>query len=291
MVTEPGRDSPSDWRRLAISDGEFRQLRDFITAHTGIALSDHKRALICARLARRLRQWGLKSYGEYYTLLTTADPEGAELRQMINAITTNKTDFFRESHHFRFLSEQFFPEMRAARRRHVRIWSAGTSSGEEAYSLAITAYESCLTPADTDIRILATDIDTEMLERAAHGVYPEEQLASVSPALLARHFLKGTGANEGLMRVKPHLQSCIRFHRFNLIEKSWPMRDPFDAIFCRNVLIYFDKALQRELLARFAAFLRPGGYLMLGHAEAIHGFDGLFRIAGHSIYRLRGEAP
>lgn len=275
--------------RLAISDQEFHKLRDFIHAHTGIALADHKRTLVCARLAKRLRHWKFASYAEYYELLTRADPERRELMEMINAITTNKTDFFRESHHFQLLSEQVFPALRALHQRRVRLWCAGTASGEEAYTLAMTVCESFPVLTEWDIKILATDIDTNVLERAAHGVYPRDLLARVPEALRARYFLNGTGANEGLVRVKPALQLLIRFGWLNLIEESWPMKGPFDVIFCRNVLIYFDKALQRRLLTRFAKILRPNGYLMLGHSEAIHGFEPVFRPVGHSTYQRQGE--
>jgi len=275
--------------RFAISDKEFRYLRDLIYAHTGIALSDHKRALLCARLARRLRRHGLSSYSEYYELLTERDPYGRELMEMINAITTNKTEFFRELHHFQFLGEHVFPALRAAHHRRVRIWSAATSTGEEAYSLGMTACES-LPIAEYDIKILASDIDTSVLECAAEGIYSVEAVRRIPEALRARYFLRGTRTNDGFVRVKPALQSLIRFRRLNLIDESWPMHGPFDAIFCRNVFIYFDKDTQRRLVQRFAAMLQPGGHLMLGHAETIHGFDHILHMVGHSIYRRQERA-
>jgi chemotaxis protein methyltransferase CheR len=272
---------------FAIGDREFRLLRELIYAHTGIALADHKRALVCARLARRLRRLRLKDYGAYYEFLIHSDPDGSELLEMINAITTNKTDFFRESHHFQFLTERVFPALRASHQRRVRIWSSASSSGEEPYSIAITVAES-LPLAEFDVKILASDIDTNVLERAQLGVYPVESIMKVPEALREKYFLRGTRRNDGMARVKPLLQSIIRFRRLNLIDETWPMQGPFDVIFCRNVLIYFDKALQNKLLHRFAALLRPGGYLMLGHAEAIHGFEHLFRTVGHSTYEYRG---
>lgn len=273
---------------FAITDREFRLLRELIYAHTGISLSEHKRALVCARLARRLRHWKLTDYSAYYELLINDDPEERELMEMINAITTNKTDFFRESHHFQYLTEQVFPALRASRDRRVRIWSAATSSGEEAYSLAITVCEA-LPLAEYDVKILATDIDTNVLERAQRGVYPVESVMKVPEELRARYFQRGTRSNDGVARVKPELQSFVRFRRLNLIDETWPMQGPFDVIFCRNVLIYFDKDTQRRLLHRFAALLRPGAHLMLGHAEAIHGYETMFRAVGHSIYLYRGE--
>jgi chemotaxis protein methyltransferase CheR len=273
-------------QQLAITDQEFRQLRDFIHVHTGIALSEHKRALICARLAKRLRHHNLRTYAEYYALLTRADSEGNELMEMINAITTNKTDFFRESHHFEFLMTRAFPAFGQERRR-LRLWSAGTATGEEAYSLAIALSESLPAIEERDVRILATDIDTQVLERARQGIYTLEQIAHLPEELRRRHFLKGAGEHLGQVRVKPSLQTLIRFLRLNLIEEPWPMYGPFDVIFCRNVLIYFDKPLQRRLLERFAGILRHGGYLMLGHAEFIHGLEQLYAQVGHSIYQCR----
>ena len=272
---------------FTISDREFRLLRELIYAHTGIALADHKRALVCARLARRLRRLRLTDYGAYYEFLIHNDPDGSELMEMINAITTNKTDFFREAHHFQFLSEHVFPALRASHQRRVRIWSSASSSGEEPYSIAITVAES-LPLAEFDVKVLASDIDTNVLERAERGVYSVESVMKVPETLREKYFLRGTRANDGQARVKPLLQSFIRFRRLNLIDDVWPMQGPFDVIFCRNVLIYFDKALQSKLLHRFAALLRPGGYLMLGHAEAIHGFEHLFRTVGHSTYEHRG---
>jgi chemotaxis protein methyltransferase CheR len=273
--------------RLAITDSEFRYLRDLIYAHTGIALSEHKRALVCARLARRLRHWKLNTYAEYYDLLTERDPDGRELMEMVNAITTNKTEFFRELHHFQFLSEHVFPELHQSHNRRMRIWSAACSSGEEPYSIAITACEA-LAMAEYDIKILATDIDTNMIERATRGVYPLEQVIRIPEALREKYFLRGTRNNDGLAKVKPLLQSLIRFRHINLVDESWPMQGPFDVIFCRNVIIYFDKDTQRRLLTHFASLMRHDGYLMLGHAEAIHGFEHLFRAVGHSVYQYRG---
>jgi chemotaxis protein methyltransferase CheR len=282
-----GAGHPRTDAHFNITDKEFGLLRELIYVHTGIALSDHKRALVCARLARRLRQHGLQNYTEYYELLCEHDPEERELMEMVNAITTNKTDFFRELHHFQFLSEHVFPHLRASHNRRIRIWSAAASSGEEPYSIAMTACES-LPLAEFDIKILATDVDTNMLERATRGVYSIESVVRVPETLRHKYFLRGTRDNDGLARVKPILQSFVRFRRLNLIDEQWPMQGPFDVIFCRNVLIYFDKALQAKLLNRFAALLRPGGYLMLGHAEAIHGFEHLFRTVGHSTYEYRG---
>lgn len=270
-----------------ITDGEFRQLRDLIHQHTGIALSDHKRALVCARLARRLRHYQFTRYAQYYELLSQDDPDGVELMEMINAITTNKTDFFREIHHFQFLAERVLPEHRQKKTRRLRLWSAAAATGEEAYSLAMTVREAFADAPDWDIKILATDIDTRVLAHAAEGVYTAEQATHIEPALLRRYFLRGHGEFENRVRVKPALKTLLRFRQLNLLNEPWPMRAPFDIIFCRNVLIYFDKATQRRLLERMSTLLSPNGFLMLGHAEAVHGFDHLYRPVGHSIYQSR----
>ncbi|MCR4301955.1 MAG: protein-glutamate O-methyltransferase CheR [Sulfuricaulis sp.] len=280
-----------DDSRLSITDNDFRQLRQFIYDHTGIALSEHKRALVCSRLSRRLRHHGLQHYSDYYVLLVELDPEGKELIAMINAITTNKTEFFREQHHFHYLRDEILPPYRKNpnREKPFRLWSAASSSGEEAYSLAMTALDAMPSFSAGGLNILATDIDTDMLSRAANGVYSLAHATHIPEALLHRYFLKGQGAHAGEVMAKPLLKSLVHFRRLNLIDKPWPMQNKFDVIFCRNVLIYFDKPTQLDLFQRMAEALKPGGYLMLGHSEAIHGMNNLFRPSGHSIYQLRGK--
>ena len=277
--------------RLTITDEEFRRLREFIHAHSGIALSGHKRALVCSRLAKRLRHHDLQHYSDYYRLLTENDPDGLELVAMINSITTNKTEFFREPHHFRFLAEVVFPAYRnnPNRERPIRLWSAAASTGEEAYSLAMTALEVMPSFNERDIRILATDIDTDVLSRAENGVYTHEQAKHIPEALLRRYFLKGQVAHEGEILAKPVLKSLISFRRLNLQDDPWPMQAPFDVILCRNVLIYFDKPTQLKLFRRMAGMLKKDGYLMLGHSEAIYGLVDYFKPVGHSIYQCRGK--
>ncbi|HEX7045112.1 MAG TPA: protein-glutamate O-methyltransferase [Burkholderiales bacterium] len=270
-----------------LTDAEFRRLRDFIHAHTGIALSDHKRALVYARLARRLRHHKLESFADYYALLTERDPEGEELVEMINCITTNKTDFFREPHHFRFLKDRLFPEVRARGARRVRIWSAGTASGEEAYTIAMTVREAFPPGELWDIRILATDIDTRVLAHAERGEYTYEQAERIPPALLHKYFEAG---DAGRVRAKGALKDLIRFRRLNLMDDPWPMRGPFDAIFCRNVIIYFDRPTQRRLVERFSRLLRPEGYLLLGHSESLVDGGGRLRHMGQSVYQYVGRA-
>jgi len=275
-----------------ISDAEFQQLREFIYTHTGIALSDHKRALVYARLGRRLRHYGLESFADYYQLLTEQDTDGQELVEMINCITTNKTDFFREPHHFKFLTDRVLPEIQARGAnggRRLRLWSAGTATGEEAYTLAMTVREAFPLAEVWDIRILATDIDTRVLGHAERGEYTEEQAERIPQALLQRYFFHGEGENAGQVQAKPKLKEIIRFRRLNLMDDPWPMHGLFDAIFCRNVIIYFDRPTQRRLIERFTQMLRPGGYLMLGHSESLVDGGGKLRHMSQSVYQYQGK--
>ncbi len=273
-----------------ISDAEFRQLREFIYSHTGIALSDHKRALVYARLGRRLRHHVLETFADYYELLTERDPDGIELVEMINCITTNKTDFYREPHHFKFLNDKVFPEIQArGGGRRLRLWSAGTATGEEAYTLAITVREFFTLPETWDVRILATDIDTRVLAHAERGEYTREQAERIPVPLLQRYFSMGEGENAGRVQAKARLKDIIRFRRLNLMDDPWPMKGPFDAIFCRNVIIYFDRPTQRRLIERFTNMLRPGGYLMLGHSESLVDGVGMLRHMSQSVYQYAGK--
>jgi chemotaxis protein methyltransferase CheR len=278
---------------IKLTEAEFQQLRVFIHVHTGIALSEHKRALVYARLAKRLRHHRLDRFADYYTLLTEQDPQGEELIEMINCITTNKTDFFREPHHFRFLTERVFPEFRAkapSGSRRLRFWSAGTASGEEAYTLGITVREAFPAHESWDIRVLATDIDTHVLAHAEAGEYSLEQAARIPDPLLRRYFYQGEGANAGRVQVKQALKDLIRFRRLNLMDDPWPMRGLFDAILCRNVIIYFDRATQRRLIERFTQLLNPGGYLFLGHSESLIDAGSKLRHMSQSVYQHRERA-
>lgn len=285
-LVPPG--TPTILTPFSITDDEFDRLRAFIRAHTGIALSEHKRALVCSRLGKRLRYHNLTGFSEYYTLLTQHDAGGSELVEMINAITTNKTEFFRESHHFDFLTEHLFARAGAERMPRVRLWSAGTSSGEEAYSLAMTVREAFSADKTWDIRILASDIDTSVLQNAERGVYNCAQAARIPNELLQKYFYQGRGANAGYVKAKPALQELIRFRHLNLLDDPWPVRGPFDAILCRNVVIYFDRATQLRLIERFTRLLKPQGYLLLGHSESLTDPGMALRHVGHSIYQHTG---
>ncbi|MFB3818740.1 MAG: protein-glutamate O-methyltransferase CheR [Candidatus Methylomirabilales bacterium] len=271
-----------------MSRQEFAALRDLVKAHTGIALSEHKRSLVASRLGKRLRALGLTSFRDYCAYLT--GEEGvAERENFVNAITTNKTDFFREPLHFEFLRSRVLPDMRAAAARtgsrRLRIWSAACSTGEEPYTIAITVREALESLAAWDVRILASDIDTQVLAQAEAGIYAAERTSGLRPDLLARHFLRGTGPRAGQVRIRPETGSLVTFRRINLLDSPWPIRTVFDCIFCRNVLIYFDKPTQRRLIGRFADYLTEDGYLFLGHSESLYGLSDRFTYLRNTIYR------
>jgi chemotaxis protein methyltransferase CheR len=292
MVAEravPELPPPLCGRESEISPREYELFQALVYEHTGITLGPHKRHLVQARLGRRLRALGLATFTEYRNYLVHDDPGGVELGRFINAITTNKTDFFREPHHFTYLAAHWIPAVkaRAARdgNRTLRIWSAGCSTGEEPYTIAITLREALGPAAGWDVKILASDLDTDVLARAQRGVYTTEQTAPVPPDVLARYFLRGRGDSAGHLRVRPELSSLITFRRINLMDARWPIRSRLDAVFCRNTLIYFDAPTQQRMLERFLGLLKEDGLLILGHSESVHGL--LDRVArlGHTIFR------
>jgi chemotaxis protein methyltransferase CheR len=275
---------------MAMTDREFEDFRALVYTHTGIAMGPAKRQLLQSRLARRLRALGLETYAAYHRWLTREDSEREELTCFINAVTTNKTEFFREPHHFAWLRRTWEPGVRdrLARGGRVRIWSAGCSTGEEPFTIALVVRDALGALPGVDLKVLASDIDTDVLAHAAAGVYTMEQVVPVPEALLRRQFQKGIGRHAGLVRVRAETRDLVAFRRLNLLDPVWPMRAPFDVIFCRNVLIYFDAATQRRVVTRLAASLADGGYLVLGHAENLHGFgDGLRHVA-NTIYQREG---
>lgn len=273
---------------IQLGDTEFAFIRTVVEKNAGIILNTTKRQLVQGRLARRIRELGLSSFAEYCELVRNGGPE--ELVGLINAITTNVTSFFRESHHFDSLTTLMLPEAmgRNERTRRLRVWSAGCSSGEEPYSIAIAAAEALGSQRGWDFKILATDIDSEILDTAARGEYPLERLQGVSDERRQRWFVAGVGERTGQVRVKPELQTMITFRTLNLMG-DWPMHGPFDVIFCRNVMIYFDQHTRERLLMRYAQLLTDGGYLCLGHSESIHMQHTQFRLVGRTIYRKAGS--
>ncbi len=273
----------------ALSGAEFEVFRRLVRESAGIHLSDAKRALVSARLAKRLRHYGYTSYRQYLEHLAQHDPLRDELQVMVNCITTNKTSFFREPHHFDFLREHVLVPFAGARRHgpaQLRIWSAGCSTGEEPYTIAMTVRSVLPRCTADEVRILASDINTEVLARAARGLYPESALEDAPLDLMAPHLLRGKGPRAGVIRVRPELQPLIAFREINLTGGRWPIRTRFDVIFCRNVIIYFDRETQRALVERFVQYLKPGGFLILGHSENLHGIEHRLTSLRGTIYQL-----
>lgn len=262
-----------------VSLEQHRAFAEILREHAGIKLGLNKRQLLSSRLKRRLRALGIDSYGVYLRYLN--DNLERELGEFTNVLTTNLTSFFRENHHFLFLRE-FFDG--APTGIPLRIWSAGCSTGEEAYSVAMVYQESTAAARRVPLRLSATDIDTVCLGKAQAGVYELEAAKGLDPQRLSAHFLRGRGSNEGKVRVRPHLQSLVEFQALNLLA-AWELEGPVDIILCRNVVIYFDDQVQRELFARFADLLRPDGVLIIGHSENLQRVSSRFRSLGRTIYR------
>jgi chemotaxis protein methyltransferase CheR len=269
---------------FALSQPEFDRLRELVREHTGIALSDAKRQLVYGRLARRLRALKMDSFGEYIDLIEGGDP--AELEEFVNAVTTNLTSFFREPHHFDYLAREALPAMvaRGGGTNRMRIWCCAASTGEEPYSIAMVLREAETLLRGWDVKMLATDLDSAVLATGAAGVYAAERFQNMDPKRVARFFDKGTGAQNGKLRARDELRHLITFRQLNLMHE-WPLRGPIDAIFCRNVVIYFDKATQRTLFDRMATLQRPGDLLFLGHSESLYRVCDRYELIGRTIYR------
>ena len=271
-----------------LSDREFETFRALVAAHTGIALGPNKRVFLQARLGKRLRALGLPTFTEYRRVLAEQDPHGEELIRFVNAVTTNRTTFYREAQHFAYLAEQWGPAALGTDTRGgprvARIWSAGCSTGEEPYTIAMALADALGATSAWTLRILASDINTDALTHAAAGTYGLDDIGQIPRAVLTRHFLRGVGPNAGLVRLRPALRDLVTFRRINLLEERWPIQAPFDVIFCRNVLIYFNRPTQQRVLARLVGFLKIGGVLVLGHSEGVHGMVGGLRHVGNTIY-------
>jgi chemotaxis protein methyltransferase CheR len=261
---------------------DFERARSLIYKRAGIALADSKQEMVYSRLARRLRANGLSSFQVYLDRLESVE-EGEEWEAFVNALTTNLTSFFREEHHFPILAE------------HVRtltdpitIWCSAGSTGEEPYSIAMTLCEA-LGPRASEAQVIATDIDTNVLNTAENGVYPIDRLNRMSPERAKRFFLKGKGERAGFVRVRPELRQMVTFKQLNLLAGSWPISGPFDVIFCRNVMIYFDKPSQAKILARFAPLMKPNALLFAGHSENFLYVSDAFKLRGKTVYELNGR--
>jgi chemotaxis protein methyltransferase CheR len=270
-------------REFHFTSADFERVRTLIYKHAGISLAPIKQDMVYSRLARRLRALGYNTFEQYLAHLESNDE--AEWEVFVNSLTTNLTSFFREAHHFDILIRH----LRELKQRPVRIWCSAASTGEEPYTLAMTACEAfdTLTPP---VAIVASDIDTNVLATAEKGVYPLERVEKLSTDRLRRFFLKGSGAQSGFVRVRPELQKLLSFTRINLLDARLPLQGPFDVMFCRNVMIYFDKPTQRAILKKFAPLLREDGLLFAGHSESfLHAAD-VFRPLGRTVYE-RADRP
>ena len=269
-------------REFSFSKADFDRVRELIYQRAGISLHEGKQAMVYSRLSRRLRDTSRRDFAGYLDWLQagTGAEAHVEWQEFVNCLTTNLTAFFREEHHFTALTDDL--RQRRESGRPLRIWCSAASTGEEPYSIAMVAAET-LGPSG-GAAIMASDIDTKVLATARRGVYGADA-RGLSPQRLQRHFLRGRGANQGFIRAKPELASMIEFRAFNLIDRNWSLGEPFDMIFCRNVMIYFDDLTQRQVLERMHRVLRPDGLLYVGHSENFSESRHLFRLRGKTIYQ------
>ncbi|RFU47489.1 CheR family methyltransferase [Paraburkholderia sp. DHOC27] len=285
---QPDRSEPAkpgeQGRDFEFTSADFGRIRDLIHRGAGISLSDHKRDMAYSRLARRLRARGLDSFRQYLDLLESEN-DPAEWEAFTNALTTNLTAFFREAHHFPLLAD-----FAKQRQQPLAVWCSAASTGEEPYSIAMTLIEALGESAARQTTVLATDIDTQVLAKAEAGMYQFDQVKHLSPERLKRFFFKGTGAHAGMVKVRPELRAMIRFQQLNLTDRDYGLRNQFDAIFCRNVMIYFDKPTQAQVLARFEPLMKTGGLLFAGHSENFTYVTQAFRLRGQTVYELTRDA-
>lgn len=268
-------------KEFPMTDKDFQRIAGLAGRYTGIVLGDHKRDMVYGRIARRVRKLNLSSFSAYLDFLE--GNQDKELSNFINVITTNLTSFFRENHHFDFLLETVLPEVKRKRvnEKRIRIWSAGCSSGQEPYSIAMTLNKFGFS-SDWDVKLLATDLDSDVLAKAKSAIYASSDVDGLDEMTVKNNFQRNEVRKE--VKVKDRVSKYIHFKRLNLLE-SWPMSGPFDFIFCRNVVIYFDKPTQKVLFDRYAELLEIGGYLFIGHSENLHGISDRFENLGNTIYR------
>lgn len=267
-------------REFQFTTQDFQRVRKMIYEHAGISLGDSKQELVYSRLSRRLRATGINTFAEYLKRLEQNDAK--EWEAFANSLTTNLTSFFREQHHFPLLAEQ----MKKIGRSHpIVLWCSASSTGEEPYSMAMTAIEAfnTFTPP---VKIIATDIDTNVLDAARKGIYTLDRVEKLDKELIKKFFFRGTGEQQGYVKVRPELQSMISFRKLNLLDVIWPIRDKVDAIFCRNVMIYFDKETQLAILKKMAPLLRSEGLLYAGHSENFYHADAYFKLRNKTVYEL-----
>lgn len=269
-----------------ISELEFQKLTALVYKLSGITLAEHKKTLVVSRLSKRLRSLEMRSFTAYLTYVN-GDSGKEELVQMLDMLSTNKTDFFREPVHFDFLTDQILAGRNPS--EPLRIWSSACSSGEEPYSIAMTVHDAFSElPQSIACKILASDLSTRVLDKAAGGVYEMERVSDLKKPFLKRHFLKGSGKSDGSVKVKKHLSAMVNFKRINLMSERFQIKADLDVIFCRNVMIYFDRPTQQTLIGKFYQYLKPGGYLFIGHSESLNWIEHPFDTVAPTIYR-RGD--
>lgn len=280
-------------RTIRISDKEFARLSDYIQMELGIKMPEAKKTLLESRLQKRLKALNLGSFTQYCEYVFGPGAVETELVHMIDLVTTNKTDFFRESHHFDYLSSSVLPELAekgAGVKRPLSVWSAGCSTGEEPYTIAmvINSYAEKINSPYFDYSITSTDISTRVLESAKKAIYPEDRVTPVPHAFRAKYLLRSREAARGLVRIVPELRSKVNFRRLNFMDNEFGFSGQLDIIFCRNVIIYFNKETQLKLFEKFYGLLRPGGYLFIGHSETLNGFNLPLAKAATSVYQKPG---
>jgi len=268
-----------------ITKQEYDRIRTLLYDESGISLGENKQSLVVSRLTKRLRDLRLDGFSSYYEYVTR-DSSGEEFTRMLDLLSTNKTDFFREPKHFEFLREHILPALEHEKR--IRIWSSACSTGEEPYTIAMALHEGVSNPAQWNFQILASDISTRVLAHAARGLYAEDRIRDVPAEIVRRHFLRGRGESAGLVKVKPHLSQIITFRRMNLMDERFPIKAPLDLVFCRNVMIYFDRPTQERLVNKFYRHLKPGGYLFIGHSESLQWVSHPFKTVAPTIYLKEG---
>jgi chemotaxis protein methyltransferase CheR len=271
-------------REFEFTDQDFQRIRKLIYERAGISLGENKQELVYSRLARRLRATAKNSFAEYLDSLQRGD--AAEWEAFTNSLTTNLTSFFREPHHFPLLAEHLRKQDKS---RPLTLWCSACSTGEEAYSMAMTAVEA-LGGYEHPIHIIASDLDTKVLQAAREGRYKADAVSKLPAQQVERFFLRGTGEHAGYMQVKPELQKLVDFRCINLLAPVWPIHAPVDAIFCRNVMIYFDKETQLSILKKFAPLLRDNGLLFAGHSENFYHAAALLKLRGNTVYELASQA-
>jgi len=267
---------------LAIKDGEMRELIELIYRHSGIVLTPEKKSLVISRLHKRLKALDIGGFDDYLDYLKTSPERDDEIVAMINEITTNKTAFFRENHHFDFLTSQILPSLSLSQWSVLNVWSAGCSTGEEPYSLAMVLAN--YFGGTRNFRILATDLSTRVLQTAYRAVYPNESAEPIPPALRKKYTMSGIGSQKGYFRIVPELRECVTFQQDNLIRRDWGAIGMMDIIFCRNVMIYFDQETRSKIVSGFSRKLKPGGYLFIGHSETLGGLEHSFTQVHPTIY-------